>query len=417
MKNLHDHCLSIPRLERVNYFYGQMLGVREFQSEQRYFHDKQRLHNRYLHGFGVVCGLAVKPCIERPDPCAPHAPRPAPEPPTDGATSVALVPVATNAPMRRIPGKPCIDVDCGLALSCEGDEIVVRHPVRVDLWQHLDADGRSQLESGHAKGVWVSICYRASPTDPVRPVQLDSCTGALASCIPSRLRDDFCIKVTVAGRDDKPHDCACSPCTDDCREPCLVLALISNVTADTIVVASDIDNAVRRPVSLYQTTRISGISWAHGAHYSRDEADKLLDDGIEIAFSGEVHGETLTPGVVDLWGIEGGAGRSGQLFNIAGEYVGGPPTGPVCSVRYRRNTRERVNSGDRILITLRSAFVLDRCCRALDGEHIGGRVPLLAGYPHCAKPPAHMICDHADLHLRSGNALPGGSFESWFFID
>ncbi len=32
-----EACLPLPRFERVKYFYGQLLGVREFQSEQAYF--------------------------------------------------------------------------------------------------------------------------------------------------------------------------------------------------------------------------------------------------------------------------------------------------------------------------------------------------------------------------------------------
>ena len=75
----HDEgCLALPRFERVKYFYGQLLGVREFQSEQSYFYEKHRLHNRYLHGYGTVCGLAVEHCRVDRDPCGDH-PRPPPE--------------------------------------------------------------------------------------------------------------------------------------------------------------------------------------------------------------------------------------------------------------------------------------------------------------------------------------------------
>lgn len=46
-------------LERVNYVVGQVLGVDCFTAEQDYFLAKHRLHNRYLHGWGVVRGLQV----------------------------------------------------------------------------------------------------------------------------------------------------------------------------------------------------------------------------------------------------------------------------------------------------------------------------------------------------------------------
>ena len=46
---------------RVNYYFGQLLGVDDFSVEQSYFRRKHATHERWLHGFGVVCGLAVTP--------------------------------------------------------------------------------------------------------------------------------------------------------------------------------------------------------------------------------------------------------------------------------------------------------------------------------------------------------------------
>ena len=47
------------RLQRVRYFTGQVLGEDDFNTEQNYFIEKHRLHNRHLHGWGVVNGLEV----------------------------------------------------------------------------------------------------------------------------------------------------------------------------------------------------------------------------------------------------------------------------------------------------------------------------------------------------------------------
>src|SRR5574341_1552864 len=63
----HEHpeaqkaCSPVPDLRRLNYFFGQMLGVDDFRSEQSYFREKHKLHSRCLHGYGTVCGLLVKP--------------------------------------------------------------------------------------------------------------------------------------------------------------------------------------------------------------------------------------------------------------------------------------------------------------------------------------------------------------------
>ena len=46
-------------IKRVNYFNGQLLSTADFQAEQEYHRAKQRLHNRVLHGAGVVEGLKV----------------------------------------------------------------------------------------------------------------------------------------------------------------------------------------------------------------------------------------------------------------------------------------------------------------------------------------------------------------------
>src|SRR5579864_3526319 len=56
-------CLSceIPAFCRNSYYRGKLLTERDFSDEQRYGVDKMRLHTLALHGWGVVCGLTVKP--------------------------------------------------------------------------------------------------------------------------------------------------------------------------------------------------------------------------------------------------------------------------------------------------------------------------------------------------------------------
>lgn len=54
MKNLRYF-----NFERNKYFYGKLLSVDDFDSEQRYMNDKRRIINRLIHGTGVVCGMNV----------------------------------------------------------------------------------------------------------------------------------------------------------------------------------------------------------------------------------------------------------------------------------------------------------------------------------------------------------------------
>ena len=45
---------------RNNYFYGQLLGVENFELETGYSIAQRRLLNRVVLGYGVVCGLGVR---------------------------------------------------------------------------------------------------------------------------------------------------------------------------------------------------------------------------------------------------------------------------------------------------------------------------------------------------------------------
>ena len=70
-------------LKRVRYFTGQVLTAEDLELEQQYFREKLKRHNRTLHGFGIVSGLRVT------------------------AKRGAII------------------VEPGLALDCEGNELVV----------------------------------------------------------------------------------------------------------------------------------------------------------------------------------------------------------------------------------------------------------------------------------------------------
>ena len=45
--------------DRNNYFFGKLMTVRDFESEQTYFNSKRRLGNKMLNGVGIVSGLDV----------------------------------------------------------------------------------------------------------------------------------------------------------------------------------------------------------------------------------------------------------------------------------------------------------------------------------------------------------------------
>jgi hypothetical protein len=52
-------CLGLTTYDQPLWGTGQVLTAADLTSLQTYFKAKNRLHNRYLHGWGVVCGLEV----------------------------------------------------------------------------------------------------------------------------------------------------------------------------------------------------------------------------------------------------------------------------------------------------------------------------------------------------------------------
>jgi hypothetical protein len=52
-------CRGLVASERPRYFAGQLLTEDDLRAEQEYMLAKNRLHNRFLHGWGVVCGLEL----------------------------------------------------------------------------------------------------------------------------------------------------------------------------------------------------------------------------------------------------------------------------------------------------------------------------------------------------------------------
>lgn len=63
-QNLCNACGELECLCRPRFFAGQLLTEEDLNRLDQYIVKKQRLHNRHLHGWGVVCGLELRchPC-------------------------------------------------------------------------------------------------------------------------------------------------------------------------------------------------------------------------------------------------------------------------------------------------------------------------------------------------------------------
>lgn len=155
-------CVDATGLERLRYFPRQLLTADDMRLEQEYLREKQRRHNRFLHGWGVVCGLIVQPN------------------PTAGPLAITICP--------------------GYALGPCGDEIYVSDPAPYDLTpitQQLAQPScantgvsAAALESGILR---ILIRYAECQTRPVRTLPA-GCGCDDSACEFSRIRDGFEIR-------------------------------------------------------------------------------------------------------------------------------------------------------------------------------------------------------------------------------
>ena len=148
-------CDSLQCLCRPRFFAGQLVTDADFRRLDSYLVGKDRLHNKFLHGTGVVCGLEVV-C----DPCA-----------------------------------DTVTVRPGYALGPCGEDIVVCSATSVDVATMIRADRRAHARAACPPGSnpytstpndcdaleqrWVlGICYDEQPGRPVTPLATTSCSSS-----------------------------------------------------------------------------------------------------------------------------------------------------------------------------------------------------------------------------------------------
>lgn len=153
-----------PGLERVRYFTRQLITAEDMRTEQDYFRQKLRRHNRYLHGWGVACGCTVKPA------------------PTE------------DHPWRVV-------ICAGYAVGPQGDEISIcdtHFDLAGDWLQPHDPCVRpwpcpptgTMPQPGRREPVYLAVRHAECESRPQR-VHPVGCSCDDAACEYSRIRDDF----------------------------------------------------------------------------------------------------------------------------------------------------------------------------------------------------------------------------------
>jgi hypothetical protein len=374
--------------ERNRYFTGKYMTARDFSGEQHYFLGRHRLHNRLLHGWGVVCGLRVEP----------H-PRP------ECAERWVMV--------RR-----------GIGIDCCGREIILAEDRPLEILPEQPSDG-----GGHAPppppGPWV-ICLRYEE-EPIEHVPV---LTPEAGCDPSRTeanRIREIARLEVVELDDLDPGCwpardpdAVPPCRDDCgddapgpgggcMEPdcpcggCVPLALVRRDPGYGSALVIDSTGRPALPPPADWLTHIVDINWPHGGDMSLAELE-AKGGRLEVRFD-----RPLAPAPGEGDPAPEATGINEQTFVV--QWSGGqrdleflpflrdcPPTleDPCLAVFTIDpgliDVRARRTIGDSTIhVTLRCDVILDCHGNPVDGNHLRGTLP-------------------------SGDGIQGGTFESWFRV-
>lgn len=176
-------------IERPKYFSGQLLTDEDLSLEQNYFREKMKLHNRHLHGWGVVCGLKVKcfPC------CTGH-----------GASGKVLV-------------------ESGHAIDCCGNDIIVCNETEYDVIKRIDElKQKKKAESdpcsgepaateqecdceGEGEKYYLVLRYKETEAKPA--TAFNSKNGcSIQSCVPSRIQECYELDLVEYCTLDKTRD-------------------------------------------------------------------------------------------------------------------------------------------------------------------------------------------------------------------
>ncbi len=403
---------------------------RDFQAEQWYFLSRSWLHQRALHGWGILCGLDV---ASHPDPnCA---------------------------------AKGWVVVTAGLAIDCYGRTIVLEKDTPVNLQEipQVENDSDSDTRPTPQGRFLIGIRYKEECIESV-PVLYDDhgCGHREAHNRIQETADFVWRNVNGCWGFPKSED----PCERQKPEPCLnprcpcgamvALALVKELsTKDSLPEAQDqfkewnvtgrLSFGGRRyldgPLSPHSLTHICHLSWTHGgcvhltnlssprqapsARVATAAPGPALTHGHENGLSFQVTFDCplkLKPGSQDE-----AEGLDKNTFVI--EYLtdnGIRKTLPTHSVKVQTTQSVKRNDPSRpncqrgqstatailkadncivedflkaakchpvtVYVTLKCDFILDYRERAVDGNFLRA-------------------------HLPTGDGVEGGTFESWFTLD
>jgi hypothetical protein len=429
---------EIPPLCRNHFFTGKLMTARDFTDEQSYLVDMQRLHELELHGWGVVCGLRVKP-----HPYCPHL-RIVVEPgfAIDRCGRQIRVIEETEKALPQIapppPPDPC-PPESAAAQAVPTEELPAQEAGRPAAQPEEKAP--DECETGVT--LYVCLSYSECKTE-WKPAPFDecgcNCNGGKQK--PNRICEGYQIVITTQepeGLSDLRKDrdsCDVQECEylyegllDDCLTPkklkCIPLAVIEGYVPGKPIVEKMIDNWECRPLLVSTRflerlircilhklpvgglTHIVGMNWHHGEHYhcghfmSHYVGEEAFPRHFEVNFSQPVRTDALSHQSFQAIAIRyKDRAREGGFLEVLPARVWAPDPTTFC-LRIDRGYAERHLNGVNfdLYLTLRCDVILDERGNPVDGNLL-----------------AHPDDGVSVVRPPTGDGIAGGPFESWIHV-
>lgn len=428
--------LATPR--RNHYFYGKLLDELHLRMEQEYFNDKRWMLNRLALGRGVLCGLQV----------------------TADGTSICVA--------------------GGVAIDGVGREIVVPGKVCLDPWRAAgDCATTTPLAKDKEHNVYLEVCFRECRSD-FMPALVSDCKPS-DQCAPSTIVESYCFAIregepppltpgsaalcdalsTGTTADEKRRNLcrvlSNEPCADAPTDPCIVLATFTlkadgtigpvsicgsrplvysnEVLLDLLLCAhsssqgskgdkGDVgargpqgdqglrgdpgpggpkgDQGLQGPAGStpnLDLTKIIKTNWPHDSLWT---IPKLMKDGLAVAFSSTVTPTTQFGAAWFIVTAEIPDPPHGSIVvtHVLGDSIAMAQAGtvalfkpaPVFAAEVEANMKRLKQKRATIRVLLKCDFLVGEKELAVDGDFLRGVMP-------------------------TGDGIPGGEFESWFFLD
>jgi hypothetical protein len=249
MDHAHAEGCEMKSFSRPRYFYGQLLDVRHFESEQEYFKRKLWMLNRMVSGFGVVCGLDVQV--------------------GDDNHSVIVTPGLALDKCGREIVVPCRSKKIAIE-PMPPKEAEPAEAEKAEGYKNGERSERGERGEGYKNGEdyccedeWVHlvICYQESKCDP-EPVLAGGC-DVTERCSPGAVREGYELRLDFGRAPAISVDSripnlikgnsvnyralvnwVSAPC-DENSGTCITLANIHRPTGDKTLELADIDISVR----------------------------------------------------------------------------------------------------------------------------------------------------------------------------